>query len=193
MGLVPPRTFFLIIRSSLRAPRRRGPSFCIDRKKAKSDQGCALDPDGQRRRSLRFGPTNAAQSAWTGALPGAMIDVCLGGSMLGWAAGCGVGWIQLPLSPDIARFLLKVGLIGCLRRIWIPCGGKERAGGPLPTLPPQRPRRPEGPEGQYPPQGTSNSSAGIRGSGAFAPAFFKRSFASFLARQKGRVPRTHER
>ena len=50
----------------------------------------------------------------------------------------------------------------------------------------------EGRRGYNPPQGTSNSSAGIRGSGAFAPAFFKRSFASFLARQKGRAPRTHE-
>ena len=135
--------FIVIFKSSLRPPRRRGPSFCVDRKKAKNDQGYALDPDGQRRRSLRFGPTNAAQSAWTGALPGAMIDVDLGNSMLGWAAASGVGWIQLPLSPDIARSLLKVGLIGCLRRILIPCGGKERAGGPLPTPPPQRPRRPK--------------------------------------------------
>ena len=143
MVLVPPHPFSAIFQASLRPPRRRGPSFCVDRKKAKSDQGCALDPDGQRRRSLRFGPTNAAQSAWTRVLPNAMIDVNLGNSMLGRAAGCGVGWIQLPLSPDIARSLLKVGLIGCLRRILIPCGGKERAGGPLPTPPPQRPRRPK--------------------------------------------------
>ena len=75
--------FLLFYEASLRAPRRRGPSFCVDRKKAKNDQGCALDPDGQRRRSLRFGPFDAAQSAWAGVLPGAMIDVCLGGSMLG--------------------------------------------------------------------------------------------------------------
>ena len=142
-GLGPPLPFLVIFKASLRPPRRRGPSFCIDRKKAKSDQGCALDPDGQRRRSLCFGPFDAAQSAWTRVLRGAMIDVDLGNSMLGWAAGCGVGWIQLPLSPDIARFLLKVGLIGCLRRILIPCGGKERAAGPLPTPPPQRPRRPK--------------------------------------------------
>ncbi len=85
-----PYLFLLFYEASLRAPRRRGPSFCIDRKKAKSDQGCALDPDGQRRRSLRFKPTNAAQSAWTGALPNAMIDVnpatqCLVGRLVaGW-------------------------------------------------------------------------------------------------------------
>ena len=84
--------FFAIFKTSLRPPRRRGPSFCVDRKKAKSDQGCALDPDGQRRRSLKNGPSDAAQSAWAGVLSGAMIDVCIGGSMLGWAAGCGVGW-----------------------------------------------------------------------------------------------------
>ena len=146
MGLVPHHTFFLIIVFSLRPPRRRGPSFCVDRKKAKSDQGYALDPDGQRRRSLRFGPTNAAQSAWTRALPNAMIDVNLGNSMLGRAAGCGVGWIQLPLSPDIARSLLKVGLIGCLRRIWIPCGGKGTA---CRSGPPPLPRR-SGPAGRRP-------------------------------------------
>ena len=81
--LVPHYTFSVISKPSLRAPRRRGPSFCIDRKKAKSDQGCALDPDGQRRRSLKNGPFHAAQSAWAGVLSGAMIDVCLGGSMLG--------------------------------------------------------------------------------------------------------------
>ena len=138
-----PYLFLLFYEASLRPPRRRGPSFCIDRKKAKSDQGCALDPDGQRRRSLKNGPFYAAQSAWTGVLRSAMIDVCLGGSMLGRAAGCGVGECLLPLGPDIARSLLKVGLIGCLRRILIPCGGKERAVGPLPTLPPQRPRRPK--------------------------------------------------
>ncbi len=45
--------FLLFDEASLRAPGRRGPSFCIDRKKAKSDQGCALDPDGQRRQSLK--------------------------------------------------------------------------------------------------------------------------------------------
>ena len=78
-----PTPFPAIFKTSLRAPGRRGPSFCIDRKKAKNDQGCALDPDGQRRRSLRFGPIDAAQSAWTRVLRGAMIDVCLGGSMLG--------------------------------------------------------------------------------------------------------------
>ena len=146
MVLVPFRTFSLIIALSLRPPRRRGPSFCIDRKKAKSDQGYALDPDGQRRRSLRFGPTNAAQSAWTRVLPNAMIDVNLRNSMLGRAAGCGVGWIQLPLSPDIARSLLKVGLIGCLRRILIPCGGKEGplARSPLPRRSGPAGRRPEG-------------------------------------------------
>ena len=99
--------YLLFYETSLRPPRRRGPSFCVDRKKAKNDQGCALDPDGQRRRSLRFGPFNAAQSAWTGALRGAMIDVCLGGSMLGWAAGCGVGcgsqlvkWVVSP-APSL--------------------------------------------------------------------------------------------
>ena len=89
--LVPFPPFPVIFKTSLRAPRRRGPSFCVDRKKAKSDQGYALDPDGQRRRSLRFGPTNAAQSAWTGALPNAMIDVDLGNSMLGRAAASRVG------------------------------------------------------------------------------------------------------
>ena len=131
-GLGPFPPFPAIFKSSLRPPRRRGPSFCVDRKKAKSDQGCALDPDGQRRRSLRFGPTNAAQSAWTGALPGAMIDVNLGNSMLGRAAASGVGWIQLPLSPDIARSLLKVGLIGCLRRIFssLRGEGKDACGRP---------------------------------------------------------------
>ena len=142
-----PYLFLLFYETSLRPPRRRGPSFCVDRKKAKSDQGCALDPDGQRRRSLRFGPTNAAQSAWTRVLCGAMIDVCLGGSMLGWAAASGVGWCLLPLSPDIARSLLKVGLIGCLRRILIPCGGKERAvaaRSPLPRRSGPAGRRPEG-------------------------------------------------
>ncbi len=92
-----PCLFLLFYESSLRPPRRRGPSFCVDRKKAKSDQGCALDPDGQRRRSLCFGPFDAAQSAWAGVLPGAMIDVCLGGSMLGRAAGCGVGYGSQPL------------------------------------------------------------------------------------------------
>ena len=92
-----PYLFLLFYEASLRPPRRRGPSFCVDRKKAKSDQGCALDPDGQRRRSLKNGPSDAAQSAWAGVLPSAMIDVCLGGSMLGRAAGCGVGWIQQPL------------------------------------------------------------------------------------------------
>jgi hypothetical protein len=89
--LVPFPPFPVIFKASLRAPRRRGPSFCIDRKKAKSDQGFALDPDGQRRRSLRFGPFDAAQSAWSGVLPSAMIDVCLGGSMLGRAAAGGMG------------------------------------------------------------------------------------------------------
>ena len=39
LGLVPFRTFSLIISLSLRPPRRRGPSFCVDRKKAKNDQG----------------------------------------------------------------------------------------------------------------------------------------------------------
>ena len=78
-----PYLFLLFYETSLRPPRRRGPSFCVDRKKAKSDQGCALDPDGQRRRSLKNGPIDAAQSAWAGVLRGAMIDVCLGGSMLG--------------------------------------------------------------------------------------------------------------
>ena len=101
-GLGPFPPFPAIFKSSLRPPRRRGPSFCVDRKKAKSDQGCALDPDGQRRRSLCFGPFNAAQSAWTGALRGAMIDVCLGGSMLGWAAGCGVGRIQQLVKWGVA-------------------------------------------------------------------------------------------
>ena len=144
--LVPPHPFSAIFKTSLRAPRRRGPSFCVDRKKAKSDQGYALDPDGQRRRSLRFGPFDAAQSAWSGVLPSTMIDVCLGGSMLGRAAGCGVGWIQLPLSPDNARSLLKVGLIGCLRRIWIPCGGKGTA---CRSGPPPLPRR-SGPAGRRP-------------------------------------------
>ena len=107
LGLVPFRTFSLIISLSLRPPRRRGPSFCVDRKKAKSDQGCALDPDGQRRRSLKNGPSDAAQSAWTGVLRGAMIDVCLGGSMLGWAAAGGVGcgsqlvkWVVAP-APSL--------------------------------------------------------------------------------------------
>ena len=52
-GLVPFPPFPAIFKTSLRPPRRRGPSFCVDRKKAKSDQGCALDPDGQRRRSLK--------------------------------------------------------------------------------------------------------------------------------------------
>ena len=102
LGLVPFRTFSLIISLSLRPPRRRGPSFCVDRKKAKSDQGCALDPDGQRRRSLRFGPFDAAQSAWAGVLRSAMIDVCLGGSMLGRAAGCGVGNGSQPLKWVVA-------------------------------------------------------------------------------------------
>ena len=97
LGLVPFPAFFLIIGSSLRPPRRRGPSFCIDRKKAKNDQGCALDPDGQRRRSLKNGPFDAAQSAWAGVLRSAMIDVCLGGSMLGRAAGGGVGYGSQPL------------------------------------------------------------------------------------------------
>ena len=96
-GLGPFPPFPAIFKSSLRPPRRRGPSFCVDRKKAKSDQGCALDPDGQRRRSLRFAPTDAAQSAWAGVLPSAMIDVCLGSSMLGRAAGCGVGYGSQPL------------------------------------------------------------------------------------------------
>ena len=123
--------FSVVFKASLRPPRRRGPSFCIDRKKAKSDQGCALDPDGQRRRSLKNGPFDAAQSAWTGVLRGTMIDVDLGNSMLGWAAASGVGWCLLPLSPDIARSLLKVGLIGCLRRIWIPCGGTAPLGHPF--------------------------------------------------------------
>ena len=100
--LVPFRTFSLIIALSLRPPRRRGPSFCIDRKKAKSDQGCALDPDGQRRRSLCFRPIDAAQSAWAGVLPSAMIDICLGGSMLGRAAGCGVGYGSQPLKWVVA-------------------------------------------------------------------------------------------
>ena len=102
-----PYLFLLYYEASLRPPRRRGPSFCVDRKKAKSDQGCALDPDGQRRQSLKNGPIDAAQSAWAGVLPGAMIDVCLGGSMLGWAAGCGVGcgsqlvkWVVAP-APSL--------------------------------------------------------------------------------------------
>ena len=106
-GLGPFPPFPAIFKSSLRPPRRRGPSFCVDRKKAKSDQGCALDPDGQRRRSLCFGPFHAAQSAWTGVLRGAMIDVCFGGSMLGWAAAGGVGcgsqlvkWVVAP-APSL--------------------------------------------------------------------------------------------
>ena len=94
--------FYVIFELSLRPPGRRGPSFCVDRKKAKNDQGYALDPDGQRRRSLRFGPTNAAQSAWTGVLRGTMIDVDLGNSMLGWAAGCGVGYGSQPLKWVVA-------------------------------------------------------------------------------------------
>ena len=100
--LVPPRPFPAIFKSSLRPPGRRGPSFCVDRKKAKSDQGCALDPDGQRRRSLKNGPFDAAQSAWAGVLPSAMIDIRLGGSMLGRAAGCGVGYGSQPLKWVVA-------------------------------------------------------------------------------------------
>ena len=97
-----PYLFLLFYETSLRPPRRRGPSFCVDRKKAKSDQGCALDPDGQRRQSLKNGPFDAAQSAWAGVLSGAMIDVCLGGSMLGRAAGCGVGNGLQPLKWVVA-------------------------------------------------------------------------------------------
>ena len=102
LGLGPFPPFPAIFKSSLRPPRRRGPSFCVDRKKAKSDQGCALDPDGQRRRSLKNGPFDAAQSAWAGVLRNAMIDVCLGGSMLGRAAGGGVGCGSQPLRWVVA-------------------------------------------------------------------------------------------
>ena len=51
----------------------------------------------------------------------------------------------------------------------------------------RRPRRPKGPEGVFPPQGTTNSPAGIRGYGAFAPSS-GRSRGNPLVGSRGKAP-----
>ena len=58
--------------------------------------------------------------------------------------------------------------------------GAARCGGPPPLPRRSGPVGPKGRRGYDPPQGTSNSSAGIRGSGAFAPADLK-AFFRFLS------------